>query len=94
MPLDNPNALPMRPVSDVTPPRSRQTKSVYLGTVEAFLESGEKTVEIDLEEVGIKAPAMRMGLMKAIADLDAEDKVSISIRPSIGKAYLMRTDIE
>lgn len=94
MTLNNPNALPMRPVRDVAPARQRRTKPVYLGTVEAFLESEEPTVEIDLEEVGIKAPALRIGLMKAIDDLGVVDKVGISIRPSVGKAYLMRKDAE
>lgn len=84
----------MRPVRDIEAPRQRRTKSIYLGTVEAFIESEEPTVEIDLEEVGIKAPALRIGLMKAIDDLGVSDKVGISIRQSVGKAYLMRKDAE
>ena len=93
MTFDTHDALPMRPVRDLTPARSRRTKSVYLNTVEAFMKSDEATVEIDLEEVGIKAPALRAGLLKAIAELDVEDRVEISIRPSVGKAYLIRRDI-
>ena len=84
------HALPMTAVDDVSPSRSRRTKSVYTDTVEAFLEGDARTVKIELDAIGIKPATLRAGLTKAIADLGKEDEVEFSIRPSIGLVYLMR----
>ena len=86
------NALPMRPVEKVASVRSRKA-NVYLDTLSEFMDMGEQTVEIDLDAVGIKAPTLRVGLMRGIEELGLQDKVEFSIRPSVGKVYLMRKDI-
>ena len=87
------NALPMRPVETVAPIKSRRA-NVYLDTLNEFMDMNEQTVEIDLEAVGIKAPTLRVGLMRAIEELGVGDRVEFSIRPSVGKVYLMRKDMD
>ena len=87
------NALPMRKVETVTPIKSRRA-NVYLDTIDEFMDMNEKTVEIDLDAVGIKPPTLRAGLIRAIEDRELQDKVEFSIRPSVGKVYLMRTDLD
>lgn len=87
------NALPMRPVEQVAAVRSRKA-NVYLDTISEFMDMNERTVEIDLDAVGIKAPTLRVGLTRAIEDLGLGDRVDFSIRPSVGKVYLMRTDLD
>lgn len=87
------NALPMRRVETVAPIKSRRA-NVYLDTIDEFVEMNERTVEIDLEAVGIKAPTLRVGLTRAIEDRGLQDKVEFSIRPSVGKVYLLRKDLD
>jgi hypothetical protein len=82
--------LPWRPVRDVTPSRTRRSSSLYAETVRSFLESGETTAEFDLQQLDIKTPTLRAGLLKAVAEAGVEDSVEVSIRPSVGKAYLIR----
>lgn len=86
------SALRMEPVEAVTAPRTRRSKSVYTDTIQQFVDSDYEQVEIDIEESGIKPTTLRAGLNKAIEELGLDKKVALSIRPSIGKVYLMRTD--
>lgn len=84
-------ALPMRAVQSIEPIKSKKA-NVYKDTLGAFLELNTHTVELDLDTIGIKAPTLRVGMMRAIEELGLQDKVEVSIRPSIGKVYLTRTD--
>lgn len=83
------NALPMRPV-ETEPPRTRRSTTVYTDTVRKFYEGGDDVMEIDLFAADIKAPTLRMGLQKAIADEGLGEKIKFSIYQSTGKAYLKR----
>jgi len=87
------NALPMRAVQSVERIKSKKA-NVYKDTLGAFLELNTHTVELDLDTIGIKAPTLRVGMMRAIEELGLQDKVEVSIRPSIGKVYLTRTDAD
>lgn len=58
--------------------KGRKASSFYPDLVNAFLNSGEAAMDVDVTRIGRKPETVRSALAKAIRSLDVQKKVRVS----------------
>jgi len=59
--------------------RGRKPSTFYPDLVTAFLNAGEKAMDVDVAKIGRKPETVRSALRKAITTMGAQDKVRVSL---------------
>jgi hypothetical protein len=59
--------------------RGRKASTFYPDLVTAFLEAGEKAMDVDVAKIGRKPETVRSALRKAITTMGVQGKVRVSL---------------
>jgi hypothetical protein len=63
----------------ITRRRGRPASTFYPDLVSAFLNAGEKAMEVDVAKIGRKPETVRSALRKSITTMGVQDKVRVSL---------------
>jgi hypothetical protein len=77
--LDPMTYLKSRDITTLPTRRGRVASTFYPDLVNAFINSGQAAMDVDVAKIGRKPETVRSALTKAIRTLDAQDKVRVSM---------------